>query len=146
MEVKFLERDRLAQNMFVIIPKVAKKILKRLYFKDLTNSQFSLLRCIKERSMPMSYYSEKMMLPKSNLTIIADKLIEFGFVERYTAPEDRRVVLLKITDLGLNKLKECYEEAKQNVIKKTQPLSDSEIARLNEILEEMNVIFEKIED
>ena len=139
-----MERERLAQNLFTIMPSIMKSIFKEIHCSELSKHQIYLLRIIKENSMPMSYYSEKMMMPSSNLTLLADKLIAGGLIERLPDSNDRRVVVLSITSKGLEQLDEYFATFKAELVKKSKVLSDADVKRLNDIIEEMNLLFDKL--
>jgi len=50
--------------------------------------------------MPMSRLAEMLDVSLSNASGIADRLVDRGLVERIRVPGDRRVVLVRATDLG----------------------------------------------
>ena len=37
-------------------------------------------------------------MPKQQMTKMADRLVEHGFVTRYADPDDRRIVMIRLTD------------------------------------------------
>jgi DNA-binding MarR family transcriptional regulator len=121
-----------------------KKLFKEINKLEIHHHLFGLLIAISKRSMPMSYYSEKMMIPKSNLTVMADKLIENELIERIHDENDRRVIVLHITSKGSKWLDDSFSMLREDMVKKSRSLSDQEVTRLNELIEEMNSIFQKI--
>jgi DNA-binding MarR family transcriptional regulator len=50
--------------------------------------------------MAMSRLAEMLGVSLSNATGLIDRIEERGFVERIRVPSDRRIVLVRITDLG----------------------------------------------
>jgi DNA-binding MarR family transcriptional regulator len=113
---------------------------------EISKQQLGLLFHINADSgKPMSYYSEKMMIPKSNLTVLSDKLIKEGLVERAFDPCDRRVITLEVTGKGKEYLNEHKEKVKHEILKRLDSLSEAEAKRLNELIEEIKQIFDKIE-
>jgi len=96
-----------------IIDKLIRDIHKNLvsYTKDslkennLTTPRFLVLwHIVKEEPVNMSYLHDKMYMASSTLTVVVDKLVEDDLVKRYRNPEDRREVMLKLTDKGDSKL------------------------------------------
>ena len=86
-----MEREKLIENMMTFFPLLHKKIHKKWPECGLTRLQFELLfNIIKHDGMPMSYYSEKMLISRPNLTGLGDKLIEEGLIERSPDDNDRR--------------------------------------------------------
>jgi len=56
--------------------------------------------------MPMSRLAEVLHVSLSNATGLIDRIEERGFVERTRVPEDRRVVVIRVTDAGRRMLDE----------------------------------------
>ena len=56
--------------------------------------------------MPMSRLAEVLQVSLSNATGLIDRIEERGFVERTRVPEDRRVVMIRVTDAGRRMLEE----------------------------------------
>jgi DNA-binding MarR family transcriptional regulator len=56
--------------------------------------------------MPMSRLAEVLNVSLSNATGLIDRIEERGFVERTRVPEDRRIVLIRVTDAGERMLRE----------------------------------------
>lgn len=50
--------------------------------------------------MPMSRLAEMLNVSLSNATGLIDRIEERGFVERTRVPEDRRIVLIRVTEAG----------------------------------------------
>lgn len=93
--------DKLIRDIHKHLVQYTKKHLKH---NGLTIPRFSVLWHIK-KSQPvnMSFLHKKMYMANSTLTIIVDKLVDKELVKRYRNPDDRRVVLLELTESG-NKL------------------------------------------
>ena len=56
--------------------------------------------------MPMSRLAEVLQVSLSSATGLIDRIEERGFVERTRVPEDRRVVMIRVTDAGRGMLEE----------------------------------------
>ena len=142
-----MKREDLIENYMAFAPILHKKIFKGLNLSGITKQQFSFLYQLSNcGNKPMSYYGNKMMISKPNLTVLADKLIEEGLVQRDTNSDDRRVIILKITEKGEEYLNEQVEKIKKMMIKRFEVFSDSEIQRLNDLIEETKILFSKLED
>ena len=50
--------------------------------------------------MPMSRLAEVLNVSLSNATGLIDRIEERGFVDRTRVPEDRRIVLIRVTEAG----------------------------------------------
>ena len=67
------------------------------------NILYTLKRC---GEMPMSRLAEMLNVSLSNATGLIDRIEERGLVERTRVPEDRRIVLIRVTSSGEQLLKE----------------------------------------
>jgi DNA-binding MarR family transcriptional regulator len=80
---------------------------ERLVRMGISMAQLHILYTL-ERSgeMPMSRLADVLQVSLSNATGLIDRIEERGFVERTRVPEDRRVVLIRVTDAGRRMLEE----------------------------------------
>lgn len=101
-----------------IIDKLIRDIHKNLAncIKDSLNEQgltmprfLVLWHITKKQPVNMSYLHEKMFMANSTLTVIVNKLVKDDLVKRYRNPEDRRIVLLELTEKGDSKLFEILD-------------------------------------
>ncbi|MBI5094037.1 MAG: MarR family transcriptional regulator [Candidatus Hydrogenedentes bacterium] len=68
---------------------------------DVTPSQFDILTVLSEEGMiPLNRLSESLCCACSNITGIVDRLERDGLVKRERSQEDRRVILLGLTQKG----------------------------------------------
>lgn len=141
-----MEREKLAENILNFLPLMFKRLMKAHPPFDMPKQQMGLLFHIsKEDRRSMSYYSEKMMVTKSNLTVLADKLINDGFVEREFDPDDRRVIILALTKKGEEYINENIKRIKGEMTERLNLFNDEDVKRLNELIEEMKAIFNRID-
>ncbi|SEF63779.1 DNA-binding transcriptional regulator, MarR family [Caloramator fervidus] len=139
-------REIIAEDLLTFLPAFYKKLMKGISITGISKQQLWLLHLVENYDeKPMSYYSEKMMIPKSNLTSISEKLIQDGLIERVFDPKDRRVILLKITEKGRAFLKECKQKSKQDILKKLEVLDENDIKKLGQLFDELKIIFNKLD-
>jgi DNA-binding MarR family transcriptional regulator len=68
---------------------------------DMSTPQFKALLLISEEAgIRMRELARKMGGSFSNATVLVDRLVERGLVERLAEPEDRRVVLVRVSEEG----------------------------------------------
>lgn len=68
---------------------------------EMSTPQFKALLLIsEEEGIRMRELARKMGGSFSNATVLVDRLVERGFVERLAEPEDRRVVLVRVSEEG----------------------------------------------
>ncbi len=141
-----MERRILAEKLLAILPMMFKKMMKGIPESTVSKQQIHLLNFINfDNEKPMSWYSDRMMIPKPNVTVLADKLIEEGFVERGFDPADRRVIILKITPKGTDFLNYHKEIILEVMAKKFEKIETEEIKKLLELFDQITKIIDKIE-
>ena len=81
----------------------AERVLRR----GLSMAQLHILYTLQRNGeMPMSRLADVLDVSLSSATGLIDRIEERGFVERIRVPEDRRVVLIRVTDAGRRMLDE----------------------------------------
>jgi Transcriptional regulators len=104
--ILMMERDAL--NNFIFEQTVQKKIISK--FKNLSKNQPVVIKIIgMEGEIMPSTIGRYTGMDKSSLTRMVDDLERKGLVFRKTDPEDRRKVLVSLTEKGL----ECYNYSNQ---------------------------------
>ena len=140
-----IEREKILENLIILLPSMFKSIMRKFSDLDMSKQQIGLLhRIFSCNGETMSYYSDKMSIPKSNLTVLADKLIKEGLVKRESDNEDRRIVNLVITDRGIEKMKTQDEIFKKKVNELFANLNDEDIVKLNSAIYEMKSVLDKL--
>src|ERR1035437_10753224 len=108
-----LKIDLIAENLISIHPLLYKSISKPLRTKSsITPGGMFVMGSLKRNGiLSMSDIGKCLSMPKPHITVIVDKLIEEGYVERQSDPSDRRIVNILITPKGLK----AFEEINQAV-------------------------------
>ena len=92
----------------------------RMRHAGVSHTHFHILSMLdRHGEMPMSRLAEMLDVSLSNASGVIDRLEERGLVERIRVPDDRRVVLVRATDLGrrtMTEIEVLKEEMLQNVI------------------------------
>ncbi|AZK48344.1 MarR family winged helix-turn-helix transcriptional regulator [Paenibacillus lentus] len=101
--------DRLQLKYSMVAKKLRHEIMQHRE-QALTGPQFHMLSLIaKEQSCNVTYLAESLVVKPSAITVMLDRLVQSGYVERRHDDQDRRAVLLSITEQG----KDAYEEARK---------------------------------
>lgn len=80
----------------------------------LTGPQFQMLGIIyRNKSCNVSYLSEKLDVRPSAITVMTDRLVQRDYIERQHDEQDRRAVLLKVTELGSQVYQEAGKKARE---------------------------------
>ena len=120
-----------------IAPFIGKKADK--FFSDygLTESQYKILELIHQsdkKGMTQVKISESLLVNRSNITGLIDRLEKGGFVVRSTAPKDRRINLIKLKEKAkkiLAAVQAPYDEMISSIMK---PLNRDEVKTFEYLL------------
>ena len=88
-----------------------------------------------ERRLRMSELADHVVLSRSNLTRLVDRLEEAGLVARERSPHDRRAQHIRLTRAGRALAKKAHEISLEMEHETLQHLSDAERAMLLELLQ-----------
>lgn len=106
--------------------------------KGIAHSHAHILWLLKKNgSMKVSELAEHLSITPGGITGLSDKLIALGYVERQRSIEDRRVVLLSITDEGLEILSSLKQHNNQLTKKFFEGLSEEDALRLMGLLKQV---------
>ena len=104
---------------------------------NLTLGRFHVLRVIIEsQPVSMGYIHEELHMANSTVTVIVDYLHEAGLVKRRRDSEDRRVVLLEITEEG--------REIMAGLLKKRQDFMEKALLDMEDSAGELADLLEKL--
>lgn len=119
-----------------LLAKEGDRILRPL---GLTDSQFNVLMLLAYQSqngeMNQTILGNMLLVNRSNVTGLIDRMEHAGWVKRASNTEDRRVNLIKITRKGqtiLNKAEKLYFDHLNSVINKLVNKDQKQIVRLLE--------------
>ena len=126
------ETAELVDLLFTVMPMVADHVNGRLERIGMTTTEYWALRSV-DGPMPMNELATCMNIDPSYVTHVADRLEEFGMIERQPHPTDRRVKNLVLTAKG-RKFKETVPDELWDGPTVFSVLSREERARLASIL------------
>jgi DNA-binding MarR family transcriptional regulator len=106
----------------------------------LTSPQFYILYMIREKgTCKVTALAEEMDVKPSAITVMIDRLVNHDFVERLQDKNDRRVVLMRITDEGQRVLHELEQHSNEIIGRYFSSLSSDEVEKMIETLEKITV-------
>jgi DNA-binding MarR family transcriptional regulator len=120
--------DLIAENLISIHPLLYKSISKPLRTKSsITPGGMFVMGSLKRYGiLSMSDIGKCLSMPKPHITVIVDKLIEEGYVERLNDPKDRRIVNILITNKGLKDFEDIKQAVSENLKIKLSSLDEDE--------------------
>ena len=108
-------------------------------------SFFVLHAVSKHGPVRMSEIGKHMGVSKPYMTMLVDRLISEGLVERVTDAGDRRVINVTITEEGRDAVKGFMKDFRETVIKNLSSLDSADIASLHESMRLMKNLASKLE-
>lgn len=101
----------------------------------------SLLMIERVGECTMTQLAEHMNFPTSTMTGIVDRLVKKGFVERYRSEQDRRIVLINLTDHGLLYASQTKTSIVVLVTRLSETLTESEKMLIFSLIEKIIKVF-----
>ncbi len=100
--------------------------------------QYNIMRILRGSGdkMSMQKVKERMIDKSPNATRLTDKLVDKGYIKRTRSEEDRRVVFVKITILGLRVL-EDLDEPTDKLTTAYDTLTNEEAEQLSNLLDKL---------
>ncbi len=94
-----------------------RRCARELSVHQLTYPQFHTLLAIRrtEPACTMGLLAEETNQVSATVTGIIDRLVERGLVERFRPPDDRRQVMVRLTDEGREKLEHVFDLRQRHV-------------------------------
>jgi len=104
---------------------------QRLVRRGVSMSHFHLMAMLERHGeLPMSRIADVLDISLSNATGLIDRMEERGLVERARVPDDRRVVLVRVTDDGRRVLADLEVFRDEVVARILGRLDDRQLSRL----------------
>jgi DNA-binding MarR family transcriptional regulator len=127
-----LKIDLITENLITIHPLLYKSISRPLRNQtSITPGGMFVMGNLKHYGMlSMSDIGKCLSMPKPHITVIVDKLIEEGYVERKSDPNDRRIVNILLTEKGRADFESIKLAVSENLKSKLLTLSDEELDKL----------------
>ena len=140
-------RNLLVRYIGDFMPLMHRKFFKKIHTPDLPKMQMVHLKNVShEDGMPISYFGEKLMISKPNMSKLTTKMINDGLLEAKNDPSDKRVTKLNITESGKTKLHEAFKVVSENLLDILSRLEDEDVERLNINFCEIKEILKKIDE
>lgn len=102
----------------------------------LTGPQFQLLGLIyRNEHCKVSHLSDKLEVKPSAITVMADRLVQSGYIDRRHDEQDRRAVLLSVTEQGAAIYKEAGNRLRKVLRAYLEDLTPHELEVLMGVIE-----------
>lgn len=124
-----------AQRTAAALQRPAEALMKA---HGLSESSYNVLRILRgshPEGLPCHEISSRMIVRVPDVTRLTDRLIKMGLVERERSTEDRRVVLIRATQAGLDLVDALDEPLDELVQSQLRHMSKQELETLVALLE-----------
>lgn len=113
---------------------------------DVSKQQlFALMLLYRKGANTMSGLAGCMHISKQQLTQLVDKLLKLQYVVRETDPEDRRVVRIRISDVGVEMVETRMRQSRERLAVKLDALSAEELGELSDMMSRIMELVDKAE-
>lgn len=138
------EEEKVTLNAFIKLMRATESINTRLNRhlaeEDLTISQFGVLEALLHLGpLNQKALGEKLLKSGGNITLVIDNLEKSGCVERQRNPDDRRSVLVHLTDKGENFISSFFPQHLEEIKKEFSVLSRQEKEALARICKKLGL-------
>lgn len=128
------EIDVLLNNILALIKSKNRRLMESY---GITPLQYRALSLINDKTPTMGDLCDLLYLSSSTVTDLVDRLESNNLVKRIRSKEDRRVIILEITEEGLALLKEIKEKKSEILSKSLNLLEEETKAKIKHALEEL---------
>ncbi|ABY41841.1 MarR family transcriptional regulator [Bacillus sp. TH22] len=133
--------DKIQALTFAIGKKMQTELLEQMQASGLTPPQFYILKILDHYGASRAtQLAEKMYVKPSAITVMTDRLIDHGLVERYHDDNDRRVVVIELTKKGKTTVEEAMAARNEHIAKYFSHLELQEREDLLRLFEKLETI------
>ena len=135
--------NKLLLQLFNDILQIEKNAMNNTEFKDLSITEIHTIEAIgKEGNRPMGEIANDLRITVGTLTTAINRLIKKGYVERKRIEEDRRVVVVYLTESGKKVFDEHTLFHKEMIDEVAKNFEDYELKVLTKALSKVSEFFE----
>ena len=141
---KFNAVNEILVKLFNEIMEIEQKVVITDEFKNISNNDMHIIEAIgKNQAKTMSNVAKVLRVTVGTLTIAINNLVKKGSVNRIRSEEDRRVVLISLTELG-EKAFNHHQKFHEDMIKATLAgLKEEEVPVLVKALTNLSTYFKE---
>lgn len=111
-------------------------------FRDITNNDMHVIEAIGlEGGRNMSSVAKRLNITMGSLTTAVNHLVKKQYVDRSRSEEDRRVVLIRLTEKGIAAFKHHAEYHRQMTEAVLEKLDEEDMPVLMKVLDALNEFF-----
>lgn len=136
--------DKSTLNAFIKMMRATESINNRLnrHLADanLTVSQFGTLEVLLHLGpLNQRAIGEKLLKSGGNITMVIDNLEKSGYVKREKDPDDRRAVLIHLTEEGKTLIEDFFPKHLERIKEEFSVLTEEEKSTLSELCKKLGI-------
>jgi len=138
--------EKIIENLFYIHPLITVSLTRSIRTNtNMTVGSLYIMGVLNRKEiMSMSEIGCKLKMPKPHVTAKVDKLIAQNLVERLFAPNDRRVINIKLTDKGKEEFKTLKQTIGQEIRERIETLDPQRINTMLDSTQQLREILSEI--
>ncbi|MBI5216778.1 MAG: MarR family transcriptional regulator [Ignavibacteriae bacterium] len=110
----------------------------------LTEPQFGVLETLGHKGpLLLGELSKKRLVSGGNITCVVDNLEKEGFVERVHSKDDRRAIIVRLTQKGNKLFDEIFTKHAEHITKLASVLSEKEQEELGRLCKKLGLALQK---
>lgn len=139
---KGTDKEERALNVFIKLMRASESLTSNLYKQlsdhNLTMSQFGVLEALLHLGpLNQRALGEKLLKSGGNITLVIDNLEKNNWVERKPNPDDRRSVLIHLTEEGRSFIESYFPKHVDNIVKEFSVLTAEEQEQLGTLCKKL---------
>ncbi|MCH5161301.1 MAG: MarR family transcriptional regulator [Clostridiales bacterium] len=118
------------------------------YDKQMTTLQFITINILKfdsnQNGMTMKMLASSLGISKQQATALIDSIVKLGYIDRFDNPNNRREVIVKLSDDGRKKYEEMIANQIQKTSEKYDVFSDDELDDLQNCMNTIKNLYSRL--
>jgi len=122
-----------------------KRSIENIRKFGLTQPQFAVIEIIGHLGpLKVGEICNKMLVSGGNMTLVLDNIAKLGYIERVHSLEDRRAILIQLTQKGKDLFDNVFNSHAEHVTKLMSVLTVEEQKTLGELLKKLGLMVGKL--
>ena len=136
--------DPLTTALIATVPAIMRHLLaharRRPAWADMTYQQYNVLRIIGDGESSQTEIAKRLIVTAPVVTRLANALVEAGLVERREDPNDRRALVLTLTDEGRARVRDMRRDLVDAARELVEPVPSELRAAVADALDQLQLL------
>lgn len=136
--------DHIVDNLLSLVPLFYRKFMFHDH-KHMPQSHTQVLLLLHEHDvLTVSEIGKRLCISRPNMTPLLNKLIDEELINRHNSENDRRVLIVSLTDNGRDFVNQYKQYIMDKMRESFQDIKDNELAKLDESLQTLQSFISKL--